>query len=942
MDRDYAPLSSSCVKNLVDKLFDKRKLASQEVERVVKDYISQDKLSDISRIIGYFSQDFIQSANPHTRKGGLFGLASVAIGLNEDACLFHGPIILPIIRTFHDNDPRVRHYACEALFNVMKITRKETLNYLSDVLDAISRGVSDSDSSVRPSALQCDRLLKEIIMETEICDLTDIVLLLKERIYTNNPYTRQFIVSWISTLYAIPGLKISVYLPQLLDGLFRILGDPNPDLRRQCEMLLTDLLKEIEANPNEIALDTMINSLIVHCRLSATACALADIALKPSSPRNSQFSNLHNSSIVVDTSAQSISLTQNAQNASDSWSLKSGNICNAPEQLKQRAALKWIKTFVEIDPHHMLPYASGIIGAVLPCFMLCGPSDALQERKVALETAVCINETLLKAVRLFNSCTMNNSDSCESKAHNAMDSRRVSLNSGNQSESSIKFSQAENSTKHFADSSLNITTDSLSGEQNSSRILCTDAILEATFQLLNNSSLFTRLAALRWITVLAEVCSADVFSHVDRLLPEMLKLVSDPADEMVHSTISLIGKLSHHTTAVGNNCHNKESVILPQELVKLLHDPAVVNGQNNSQISDYSVEISSEESLPSSSSVPNTFCLRFLLDLVELFNKDSELLRRRGDMIITDLCQVLGADTVYCTVSTIISYIKPLESAFVLVQALNRILLTQPVLHNFRKQLRCINTKAQCQLFEKLYRAWCFNPVSLLALCMLTENYKHCSRLVKSFGDIVITVETLCDMDQLIQMIESPIFSSLRMHMLDKRFSADLRETLYCLLMCLPQTDAFQTLWRRLQCLPPVEYISDNPVSRISNGPQSAENVVNVYINFNELFDYFHSIQKQSDEYRLMKMINYNRNGAQNQNSYTISNENRSNRGSLGNDFNKLAVSDEKPSDNIYAADIQKKIDSNTTVCSANDYLTASFANLGINIDYGAPLNIVD
>uniref|UniRef100_A0A095AVI4 Palmitoyltransferase n=1 Tax=Schistosoma haematobium TaxID=6185 RepID=A0A095AVI4_SCHHA len=423
----------------------------------------------------------------------------------------------------------------------------------------------------------------------------------------------------------------------------------------------------------------------------------------------------------------------------------------------------------------MLPYASGIIGAVLPCFMLCGPSDALQERKVALETAVCINETLLKAVRLFNSCTMNNLDSCESIDHSAMDSHRVSLNSGNQSESLVKFSQAENSTKQFTDSSLNTTTDTLSGGQNNSQILCTDAILEATFQLLNNSSLFTRLAALRWITVLAEVCSSDVFSHVDRLLPEMLKLVSDPADEMVHSTISLIGKLSHHTTVIGNNYHNKESVILPQELVKLLHDPAIVNGQNNSQISDCSMETSSQESLPSSSSAPNTFCLRFLLDLVELFNKDSELLRKRGDMIITDLCQVLGADTVYCTVSTIISYIKPLESAFVLVQALNRILLTQPVLHNFRKQLRCINTK------------------------------------------------------------------------------------------------------------------------------------------------------KQSDEYRLMKMINHNRNGAQpqNQNSYTISNENRSNRGSLGNVFNKLAVSDEKPSNNIYPTDIQRKIDSKTTVCSANDYLTA-------------------
>lgn len=104
---------------------------------------------------------------------------------------------------------------------------------------------------------------------------------------------------------------------------------------------------------------------------------------------------------------------------------------------------------------------------------------------------------------------------------------------------------------------------------------------------------------------------------------------------MVHSTISLIGKLSHHTTVVGNDYHNKESVILPQELVKLLHDPVIVNGQNNSQISDCSMETSSQESLPSSSSAPNTFCLRFLLDLVELFNKDSELLRKRGDMIIT-------------------------------------------------------------------------------------------------------------------------------------------------------------------------------------------------------------------------------------------------------------------------------------------------------------------
>nr|AAW26106.1 SJCHGC03256 protein [Schistosoma japonicum] len=160
--------------------------------------------------------------------------------------------------------------------------------------------------------------------------------------------------------------------------------------------------------------------------------------------------------------------------------------------------------------------------------------------------------------------------------------------------------------------------------------------------------------------------------------------------------------------------------------------------------------------------------------------------------------------------------------------------------------------------------------------------------------------------------------------------------------MCLPQTDAFQTLWRRLQCLPPVEYISDNSVL-VSNGSPSAQNVVNVFIDFNELFDYFHSLQKQHDEYRLMKVANCSRNEAQTQNhtECTIVNESRSNRGSLVNDCNKSAIANEKSSNNTCPLDVQNKIDCKTgySVCSANDYLIESFANLGINIDYGGLLN---
>ncbi|VDK70250.1 unnamed protein product [Dibothriocephalus latus] len=93
--------------------------------------------------------------------------------------------------------------------------------------------------------------------------------------------------------------------------------------------------------------------------------------------------------------------------------------------------------------------------------------------------------------------------------------------------------------------------------------------------------------------------------------------------------------------------------------------------------------------------------------------------------------------------------------------------------------------------FEQLYRAWCHNPVALLALCLLTQNYSHCRLLIKcllsssilSFpnyrcvyllrGELAVSVEMLVEMDQLIQLIESPVFAK-----------------------------AFETLRRRLQCLP--------------------------------------------------------------------------------------------------------------------------------------------
>ncbi|VEL13850.1 unnamed protein product [Protopolystoma xenopodis] len=63
-------------------------------------------------------------------------------------------------------------------------------------------------------------------------------------------------------------------------------------------------------------------------------------------------------------------------------------------------------------------------------------------------------------------------------------------------------------------------------------VIHAEAILQAASRLLLHSSLLTRLAALRWIELLVEVRPRSMFARAGDLLPLLLTLVSDPADEV--------------------------------------------------------------------------------------------------------------------------------------------------------------------------------------------------------------------------------------------------------------------------------------------------------------------------------------------------------------------------------------------------------------------------
>lgn len=49
--------------------------------------------------------------------------------------------------------------------------------------------------------------------------LAHFIHLLKERIYVLSPFTRSYLVSWITVLDSVPELELVTFLPEFLDGL---------------------------------------------------------------------------------------------------------------------------------------------------------------------------------------------------------------------------------------------------------------------------------------------------------------------------------------------------------------------------------------------------------------------------------------------------------------------------------------------------------------------------------------------------------------------------------------------------------------------------------------------------------------------------------------------------------------------------------------------------
>ncbi|OBZ70045.1 Protein VAC14 [Grifola frondosa] len=846
---------SSVSKQLVDKMYEKRKAAALELENQIVD-----------QLVDMFSNP----GNPlHVRNGGLIGLAGTAIALGVDIAPYMEKFVEPLLVCFTDPENRVRYFSAECLYNIAKVSKGEILVYFNPIFDALSKVhlsimiamlnlilyklAADSELSVKNGAELLDRLLKDIVAETasvyipqypeteairrradeahglsilvphpddvangadlnaarKAFSLAHFIPLLSERIYVLSPFTRSYLVSWITVLDSVPELELITYLPEFLDGLLAYLSDPTDDVRVATENILADFLREIRdvtivQRRHEEQLKNKRDFAGADQSQQARRAEgdkLPDITMAHS--ERAPFIPEHDD--VFDKTWKYLQMTDNRRRITGTWVPGQGVKIDyaaiveilirqfqedSRDAIQESTALRWLSEFLNIAQEVMVPFTARLI----PEAGTDKSSSSISNVPPGSPTPAAPNLAPLKQPTTAKDSTANRSLSSpdsppDPTVQPPASSERTIAGPGLKSRSG-SFRESQHAMLHLWIMSPEASMLLDKNDQFDHR-----ATVETLKDQLASVHEETRVAAFQWLIMLHQKAPKKILYMDDDATFQLLKILSDSSEEVIKQDLQLIAQISS----------------------------------------------SSDES----------FFKSFMINLLELFSTDRGMLDSRGGLIIRQLCLNLNTERIYRTFAEILEKEEDLEFASGMVQKLNIILITSPELADFRRRLKSLETRQDGQaLFTTLYRSWCHNAVAVFSLCLLAQAYEHASNLLYIFADLEITVQLLVQIDKLVQLIESPVFTYIRLQLLEPEKYPHLFKCLYGLLMLLPQSSAFVSLRNRLNAVNSAGFLHIAPKSSVGNLSSTRSKLGREDIKWQELLSHFRSVQAKHEKAR--------------------------------------------------------------------------------------------
>ncbi|SCV05942.1 LANO_0H18580g1_1 [Lachancea nothofagi CBS 11611] len=745
-------MDKAIVKGLNDKLYEKRKATALNLEKLVKQCLAEGNYERVDQILDELCRDFAYALHqPMARNAGLMGLAAGAIALGStEVGRYLDRILPPVLACFGDQNDQVRFYACESLYNIAKIAKGEILVYFNEIFDVLCKISADTETSVRGAAELLDRLIKDIVAERASNYISIVNNDPKDLPPSTrtDPQTGEVLQEEYNQEpeYAF---SLPKFIPLLTERIYAI----NPDTR----MFLVSWLQVLENIP-DLELISYLPSFL-----------------------GGLFTFLGDSHKDVRTVTHSLLdlLLHEAQHISEVKAL-------AKKKLMDKAQKRLVSEETSAKKQ------DGLL---------------ISERKKSLLTAF-EQLAMIDPSSPIKSRVSSNGD--ESKTNEA--TAAVEENSGVSTTDILESLDSRNGDLYCPGQDIHLDY---------------PKIIEILINTLGSSEPEIQLVALTWIETVLDICPLAFLPFLSRLLSLLLKILNDVdhrvrklAQTVNGKLIDLTGKLDYKDEPEAINygpivntltLHFLDSDVVAKvaclDWLILIYQkvPNQLLEHSDStfltllkSLSDKDNQLVSKALHLLSDLCNNSneeYFKKFIRDLLLLFKNDGKLLKTRANHIFRQLGIKLSSEKVYNVVSSILEGEEDILFVRMMIQILNTNLITAPELEGLRRKLKAGTDN---EFFSCLFKCWSHNPTSLLALCLLAGKYELAYYILQTFVEYEITVNDLVQIDILVQLLESPVFTSLRLQLLEQERYPYLYKCLYGILMVLPQSKAFQILNTRL------------------------------------------------------------------------------------------------------------------------------------------------
>lgn len=257
-------ISPAVLVSLAHKRYERRRLAAMEIEKVVRSLAQQNEWERVRAILLLLSDDYVRSTSEDARKGGVVALAASAIGIKKKASEDCQDLILAsVVHACQDHSQRVRYYATESLFNVVKVLPSLANQHFFILFEILRSLYADVDADVRSGAELLDKKLKEIIlsaMNSGAFSVDACVPVFARFVHIRNKATKLLTLTWLQELNEkLVGAPVLPYLHLFLGGIFDMVADPTIALRQSALAFLQSVLPKLLTlhSPSDQAIDTV-------------------------------------------------------------------------------------------------------------------------------------------------------------------------------------------------------------------------------------------------------------------------------------------------------------------------------------------------------------------------------------------------------------------------------------------------------------------------------------------------------------------------------------------------------------------------------------------------------------------------------------------------------------------------------------------------------------